>query len=242
MTVTRRERFFEYFAQQLARIELLDAAELKIHKKMLYVALIDALAGVVYPASGNRERFTAVVRQFGGWADSERISVPHLARALRLNPDPAYNTIREKVQKELSSWSNGDLIPITRDIEAGIVGTHWPKDKHLANPVTGTPWAHLKHLELLYSYRNALVHGFRPLGSDFEFTDDDAPFYISTYTMKAQGTFAEVDYWDLIYPSNFFRTLATSVLSGVKAHIEQIEADPIEVLKGGKYWVQALNQ
>lgn len=238
---TRRERFFGYFQDQLAGIEQFGGRELKIHRKILYVAFVDSLSGLIFPTSGNRDRFTETVRQLGGWQDADRVSTPHLVRALRLNADPSYNRVRELASANMAAWTPGDLIPIKRDLEAGVVGTHWPTGKRYEQPVEGAPWSNLKHGELLYAYRNALVHGFRALGSDAELDDDVEPYYLGVHDMDRGGAFLEEVHWELIYPSGFLKALAANVLQGVRIHIERANLDPVEILRGGKFWLRELN-
>lgn len=240
---TKQTWFFAYTKGKLDRIDDISSADLKVHKKILYVAFIDSLSGLVYPAhSQNRERFTEVVLTFGKWNDAGKVSTPHLARALRINPDPSYDKVRDLVLQNLDSWSAGDLIPLSRDLDAGVIGSHWPQGKRYEQPVEGAPWNHLKHVELLYAYRNALVHSFRPLGPDAEMPEDATPYYLSTHDATSGGRGSEEFHWQLIYPTVFLRTLAHDIFEAVEGHIRKNSIDPIEVLRGGKYWIRELNK
>lgn len=235
---TRQDRFFSYIRDKLERIDDIVSDDLKLHKKILYVAFVDSLSALVYPAySQNRSRFTEFVTRFGNWANSERVSTPHLARALRLNPDPAYDKVRKLVLGTLDSWRPGKLIPLSSDLEAGVVGTHWPSGKVYEQPVEGATWAHLKHVELLYAYRNSLVHGFRPLGTDPEMPEDQDPYYLSSH----DSSHSEV-HWELIYPTAFLRGISHSALAAVEQHIRGNQIDPVEVLRSGRFWIRALNK
>ncbi len=175
----RQLRFFVFTEANLKRIDSLDAADLKTLRKILYVSFIDSLSGIVYPTfSQNRERFTTFITQFGSWFNAEKVNTPHLARALMLNPDSSYDKLRAVVLANLNSWGSGELIKIDRDLSAGIIRTHWPRGKRYEQLVDGAPWQHLKHVELLYAYRNALVHGFRPRGHNVEIPEDKEPYYL----------------------------------------------------------------
>lgn len=240
---SRQESFFNYLKHQLDSIELLTSNELKIHKKILYVSFIDTLAGLIYPTYSNRERFTELVRNFGAWKDADKVSSPHLLRALKLNPDPAYDRIRKLIAESMSEWKEGDQIALDKDLDAAVVGTHWPTGKRYEQPVDGAAWVHLKHVELFYAYRNALIHEFRPLGTDLEsWPDDSIPYYLSCYEITKKGAFSELTHWDLIYPSVFLKNLTTNILDSTRVHIAQAGIDPIDVMRSGKYWVKELNK
>ncbi len=239
----RQSRFFEFTEANLQRIDSLDAADLKTLRKILYVSFIDSLSGLIYPIfSQNRERFTTFVVQFGSWANAEKVNTPHLARALALNPDPSFDKVRTVVLANLNSWGSGELIKIDRDLDAGVIGTHWPQGKRYEQPVDGAPWQHLKHVELLYAYRNALVHGFRPLGHDAEVPEDTEPYYLHTSELSPPPSAESDEYWELIYPTAFLRSLARTLLEATREHICKNEIDPVAVLRGGRYWLRELNR
>lgn len=239
---SRQDRFFSYVRDKLERIDEIKSDELSVHKRVLYVTYIDSLSALIYPSySQNRARFTDFVIKFGNWQHAEKVSTPHLARALSLNPDPAYDKVRALALKTVNAWRSGSHIDLSFDLEAGFVGTHWPTGKSYEQPVVGATWTHLKHVELLYAYRNSLVHDFRTLGPGYDLPEDEGPYYISTDTASTEGTVAEF-HWELVYPAAFLRNLATSALTTVETHIRNNEIDPVEVLRTGRYWIEALNR
>jgi hypothetical protein len=238
----RHDRFFAFIREKLEGIDTLDSEALRTHRKVLYVAFIDSLSAIVFPAYlHNRERFTAFVAQFGNWPDAGRISTPHLARALALNPDPAYNTVRALVSQSFGKWSPGALVPLSQDLEAGVVGTHWPRGKNYERAVQGASWEHFKHAELLYAYRNSLVHGFRGLGLGHELSEDQEPYYLSSHDATPDAP-SKLPHWELIYPVAFLSSLAQSSLVAVESHLRANRIDPVEVLRSGRFWVRALNR
>ena len=238
----RHDRYFGFIREKLEGIDNLDSEALRTHRKVLYVAFVDSLSAIVFPAySHNRDRFTAFVTQFGNWPDAGRISTPHLARALALNPDPAYNKVRALVSQSFGKWSPGALVPLSQDLEAGVVGTHWPSGRNYEQPVPGASWEHFKHAELLYSYRNSLVHGFRSLGLSAEVPEDREPYYLSSHDATPDAV-SKLPHWELIYPVAFLSKLAQSSLTAVETHMRANLIDPVEVLRSGRFWVRALNR
>jgi hypothetical protein len=239
---SRQDRFFSYVREKLVRIDGITDEDLLVHKKVLYVTFLDSISALIYPAySQNRARFTEFVLRFGKWEEAERVSTPHLARALSLNPDPAYDKVRALVHSTLDSWRQGAHIDLTSDLEAGVVGTHWPSGKLHEQPVEGAAWTHLKHVELLYAFRNSLVHDFRALGPPYDMPEDESPYYISTHTSPTDSTESEF-HWELVYPIDFLRRLASTALDSAEAHVRRNHIDPVEVLRTGRYWLRALNK
>ena len=164
----KQNRFFDYFRGQMNKISEIGDDSFKTHKKLLYVSFIDTLSGLVYPtlSDKNRDRFVSIVTNCSDWKEGQNISLFHLKRALSLNPNHDFNALRAFVDSKLSEWEPGNCIEISQDVSAGVIGTHWPKGKDLKESYDGVSIESLKHVSLLYRYRNSLVHSFRPLGSD----------------------------------------------------------------------------
>jgi len=212
MNATRRTRFFAYFREQLGLVDQLGGREYKVHKKLIYVALLDTMAGLVYPRLSNRRRFVQLVKDFGAWSECEHISTPHLARMLKLNPSPQFNEVRKLAIAHLGSWSEGDHKGARDDLKYNAVRSKWPKDKDSCEPVEGVALEAVQHAHLLYFFRNAVVHSFRPLGTDFEMPEDTEPYYLSVSEAET-GPDGRCFHWDLIYPAEFFRSLTEAVIN-----------------------------
>lgn len=241
MSTERRKRFFGYFRNELDLVDGIGGREYKVHKKLVYVALLDTMAGLVFPRLRNRRRFVELVKEFGAWSEWDKISTPHLVRALELNPAPQFNEVRNIGLKHLASWSQGELKKLKDDLDYNVVRSKWPKDKESSQPLEGVALESLQHVQLLYSFRNAVVHSFRPLGTDFEMPEDVEPYYLSVSDSEGESPDPHF-HWDLIYPAAFFRALTESVFDNVERHTTDNEIDPIEVLKRGRYWLDPLNR
>ena len=240
MTDKITKRFFKFFREELDLVDKIEGHQYKIHKKILYVSMIDTIAGLIYPTRGNRDRFVQTLIKFASWDEAEYVSIPHLVRTLQLNPDPEYNQLRKYVFNEFRNWKQGSLVPIDTDVPANKVGTHWPKGKQLNEAVNDVMLESLRHAHLLYKYRNALVHSFRPLGSDFEMPEDENPYYMAITTIGSKSDDNDI-YWDLIYPEVFFKKLVNNIFDNAEIHILNNKINPAEILKVGRYWLPSLN-
>jgi hypothetical protein len=238
MYLDKISRFITYFTEQYDLINQIgNTHKYKIHKKALYCSLIDALSGVVYPTKGNRDRFVSIIIEFGEWIFAERISIPHITRLLELNPAPAYSNLRKYIFGIFEQWRFGELVTLDRDVSIEEVARLWPKGKDNFQPIEGISIDSLKHAHLLYTYRNSLIHDFRPLGSDIEVTEDENPYYL-----LITGSENEQDHWNLIYPTPFFQKLSNSILNNIETYFKENRIDPIEVIRRGKFWLNGLNK
>ena len=233
------DRFISYFTQELELIDTIsNDRKYKVHKKALYLSFIDAFSGVVYPAKSNRKRFVSLVLEFGNWEYSEYISTPHLAKLLKLNPDPKYSKLRKFTFKNYDKWSDGDLIFLNNDLQSKDVEKLWPNGKDYKEPINGIKFESLKHCNLLYSYRNSIIHEFRPFGTDAQFSDDQNPYYFNIMDLDDENR----NYWSLIYPTHFFYVLANTILKNVEKYFIENRIDPIEIVMSGNYWLKGLNK
>ena len=238
MYLKKIERFINYFKNEFNLIESISRSrEYKVHKKALYCSLIDALSGVIYPKKGNRARFVDTILTFGEWKYAEHVSVPHIARLLELNPAPEYSKLRKYIFEKFDEWSEGDLVTLDKDVHIGEVGRLWPKGKEHLEAIDGISLDSLKHVRLLYSYRNSLIHEFRPLGTDAEMPEDENPYYLSISDFEKGYS-----HWNLIYPTPFFQKICLTIFNNIEPYFKENRIDPIEVVRRGRYWLKGLNK
>lgn len=235
------DQFVDYFQERLCEIE-----EIKIGKyaqqyqKTLMLSALDALARCVYPRQSNRKRFTAFIERFSNWADSHRVSLPHLARLLARVPDPEFSDLRGSVRKQLVAWKSGKVVSIKKDPGLNQIKTLWPKSSELHAPLEHLTVESFTHLQLFYTYRNSLVHEFRPPGHGFEW-DEKEPFYAYRDTLNAAGV-VKGGAWLLSYPLPFVRGVAQKCLEGLKQYLKVEQIDPYESYIFGDYWLESLNR
>lgn len=238
----RVQRVFGYFRQQHELVDSLgDTSIYKTHKKLLYVAFIDALAGILYPKKGNRDRFVETIINFGNWDHAKRISLPHLAQFLRLHLAPQLSALGVYVNSQLAEWRRGKPISLACDPEESTIGTYWPLKKALPKPNQGIWLESLQHAQLLYTYRNALIHDFRAPAFDWEMPEDEKPYYLSNMSRES-ATDSITWHWLLIYPTVFLRQTSQSILDNLERYFVDNAIDPTEVMHAGKYWLPGLNK
>jgi hypothetical protein len=231
------ERFIDFFSRQLEVIKIAQFTDKgSLYKKVLLVSFFDALSKTVYPRKGNRDRFVSFIRYFGKWKDCERISLPHLVRLLEKVPDTDFSELRKFALSHFTTWVKGEVIYLDRDPAWSEVQNLWPKEKEYAKPLENLQLDSLRHVHLLYSYRNSLIHEMRKPGYGMEFTESEAPFYMSMVNEDNKST------WELAYPLNFFLSVSERILTGLGAYYTENSINPYDYYGFGTYWVEDLNR
>jgi hypothetical protein len=220
------ETFFQHFEDVLHNIHRLSAGRhTETFQKLLCVSVIDTLSKCAYPKMrSGKHRFTCFVRAFGGWAEHSRVSLPELRRFLLSKNSDDYGRLKQLVDSKMANWSDGRTIYLDQDPQFEEVLELWPlKPKQLER---------FQHLQLLYTYRNTLVHELRRTGRGFDFSDD-RPFY---HTLQELDTGRVA--WELSYSVGFFESLTSSCLGNVKKEFMSADRDPHESFDLEGAWVK----
>lgn len=176
------DRFRDYFRKQLGLVNALDSNEdYRAHRKLLYIAIIDALSKSIYPDKRNRKRIVSLINDFADWEHSKQVSLPHLNQLLSFTSDHDFDPVKVYVSSELNRWGPlnvhsvsiikhpGDvLVPIARDPESKHIAALWPSENGKPKLIQGIGWIPLQHIELFYTYRNQLMHEFLEPGGGME--------------------------------------------------------------------------
>lgn len=237
------ERFIKYFRDQLAEIEGLNNIHSQLYKSLLYVTVLDTLAKSVLPKrKDNRERYVYYVKRFCKWADAEKVSLVHLVQLLKKNPDPVFEKLRKWALEKFNKLSvhGSRLMPILHDLEAEEVRKYWPKSKEHRIPIEGIGLHSLQHYNLLYTYRNSLVHEMRIPGYGVDFGDNNMPYY---HLMTKLSPEQKIDSSsvELIYPSAFLHSICESSLDSLKDYYISNDLNPWDSFTFGTYWLEELN-
>ncbi len=239
MTKTTDEaiaRFVDHFSRHVeAGRALVDSDGSDQYRKLLYVAVLDALSRAAYPEiKKNGQRFLSFIRDFSDWRHHHRISLPHLAVLLESYQEPAFVPLHSFVRDQLQSWQWGDeIVSISRDPDWNTVAELWPTS------CESKPWQQLEHASLLYRYRNSLVHELRT-PSSAEPVQLPAPeaIYVSTGAEDALEEFQpRRRWWSLSYPARFFESLCSNSLTQLQAHLIAEARNPYDVFRDADYWI-----
>jgi len=217
-------RYCSYFEEQLEKVS---RVEEHLYKKILLVTMLDTWARARYPnVQSNTERFTSLIRECANWPDSNRISLPQLSFLLQTSPATG-SKLKREVDKRLDSWQD-DRIYRLPEVDP------WANElKSFATTDEQKLLDNCRHADLLYTYRNYLVHEFREPGHGIEKSGDDTtPYYLYSEDRDLQGR----DTWELIYPIGFFISIARCSLESLKRYLLDNDYNPYSFYKFGSIW------
>ena len=214
----------------------------KRYKKILYVSVLEGIAKARYPSKHPRDRFVKLVHTFGHWDHVEHISLPHLVAALERTTDECFEELRKFAYSELQNWGSGGPLLLNRDPIFAEIQKRWPKeggaDLRIESP--RIELKRLRHVDLLYEYRNYLVHESRQPTMGFEQECDAHPFYesVNEHQTVLKGKASE---WHLIYPSGFLGQLCEACLSCLERYLKDNKKDPYSSSGDGWYVIESFN-
>ncbi|MEP4558412.1 hypothetical protein [Cobetia amphilecti] len=133
-------------------------------------------------------------------------------------------------------------IPITHDIPIEEVYDKCPAlRRYDAQKSKCKSIKRFKHENLLYLYRNYLVHEFRHPGKAIENDRHSCqpPFYQKTATINYLGD-NDCDFsngWELVYPVGFFVFMCKEALSVVVSYHENNKTSPFANYSDSSFWI-----
>ena len=211
-----------YFQNELRAIS---SYQSKLHKKLLIVGLLDALARGRHPSYGNRERFTKLISDYGEWPDGARLSLPQIVvLSSELSPT---SKLTMEAERRLSTWTESSiprlgLDPMPAELDPFI---HSENERRLLNSCS--------HLQLAYLYRNHLVHEFREPGHPMEVSNDNqSPYYFGVASINNPNRAS----WELVYPDGFFINIAHSAIKNLAQYYIDAEINPYDQYSFGSPW------
>ena len=197
--------FISHFRKKVERLDTYDFhSEDRFMKKSILVSILDAISRATSnPSDKSRERFTALIKNFGQWPEHSRYSAPHVSYLLHHLRSPDFQPAREFINKCIQDNSTGELIPLSVDPDVETIRKLWPVQ------INEKLFGHLSlssfsHLNLLYSHRNSLVHELREPGYGMEFHEtQNEPYYHGMTTAGSDDSISE-NTLELVYPLKFF--------------------------------------
>jgi len=226
----------------------------KVHSKILCCSIFDAISKSVFPnIHGNRERFVELVRLCESWPESQKISLLHLVRLFEVTQNLPSNV---KQLKEFSKNTFSKLFPILNglytenkpislDTDIDRVLLLWPKQNGKPIKIGGVLPHQLKHENLLWLYRNSVVHEYRAPGEGVEQGRYNPEFaFYQKVTIVSSITNKEMIYsnqWELVYPASFFVELCKQAINVASAIHLKNNTCPFTAYSAGTYWIPDFN-
>lgn len=228
-------QYCSYFEGQIIKVS---TVEDRLYREILFVTMFDAWSRVRYPTiKTNKERFINLIKVCSNWNDCNRISTPQLLLALQTKPVVVCGKLKNEVDSRMEKWQKSsiyrlDIDPWLQDIMTFAVNKN---EKKLVNSAT--------HANLLYIYRNHVVHEFGEPGHGNEISNDNtAPYYHNTIDYDTIDNDAiDNDTWELVYPAEFLMRIAKSTLLNIKKYLQDNNLDPYSFYEFSTLWYHPKN-
>lgn len=231
------------------------AHRVAIHKKILFSAILDALAGIRYRGEKlkNHDRFVQFLREHTDWCCGSLVSVQilrdrlHRVDTLQKETKKVPETADPPASDNSGTGGEAASAPPTALVchlesrissrASHVGGTLAIRDldepiftiEQLANAAERALVDKCLHFELLYSYRNFIVHEFREPGQAMEeFADEGVEPLYHGYC-NSPG-------WHLLYPVGFFAARAAAAVDSLNQWLLANNVDPYARIRDSLDW------
>lgn len=204
--------------------------QIRFYQKVVLISLIDTLAGVRYPNERypqlnkrNHDRFITFLSDNDIWPDGQLVSVPFM-KDLEATGKLTDGKLKEVVvQKHQDNFEDGSFNIDYRGIDLNghellKICTTEQEEKAVRDNV---------HYELLYRYRNYLVHEARVPGNAMEVTSTPEPYYHG---------YIDDEQLYLAYPLEHFINLADKSIKVVESYLTENQINPYDFVKETTRW------
>jgi hypothetical protein len=201
-----------------------DPPQLRSYKKALITTQIDSLAKLRHPEARNRDRFIRFLSEFSDWPEGQLISIPILR--LRLASRGLETELTSALDQHLAAVRVDD----TGALPTSVLDLPLERLNQLSLSALEESLARKsQQLELLYSFRNFLLHEFRPpgYGMDSMCPDPQQPAY---HGYHGEGR------WYLAFPLGFFVRIARSSNFNFRKYLFDSGIDPYERVRDTEEW------
>ncbi len=204
--------------------------QLRFYKKALLITHIDTLSGIRYTEDRypqlnkkNKERFIQFLSTSGVWPNGNMVSIPFLSEHTqngRISNGRLKDFIINKLKDNFEEGSfNMHASVIDEPFERLIkLSTTEQEEKSIIEN---------RHFELLYRYRNYLVHESREPGKAMEVVPENEAYY--------HGYIGE-DRLFLAYPINLFIGILKRSITYMDNYLKEHRMDPYEYVNETVRW------
>lgn len=222
-----RDDIDQYIAYFRAQNQEIAAVVRPAFKTVLYLVEIDTLSrAAAFPtASGNRKRVVQFIDTCSNWSDKDRVSAVQLKFALEENGILS-GQLYDSINQRINSWGYGQIIRPNDDLTLG-------EARRLSTPSESQYVNDARYGELLYTYRNHLLHEFREPGRGMDLGADlpPTPYYLGTDQLSTGQSS-----WELVFPVQFLHALCESCIHGLEAHLSANDLNPYDAYEFGTMW------
>jgi len=223
--------YCDYFRRQLAEVGQMQKL---LYSKILLVTILDTLARGRFPDQKNRERFTGIIREYSGWPDFDRVSpIQYHLYALKCKENKPTGEVSRHLEALFLKLNDAATKTPTQSI------TNDPTFAELSSlnptPFEDDALRRCRFSDLMYAYRNKLVHEFKEPGYPHAFSDDEPePYYFAWLPSESIPD----DPPQLTFPRRWMLRVADSIIANLEKYYTANAIDPYSRHKFGSLWTE----
>ena len=224
--MTVRDDFDQYIAYFKALNHEIATVGHPTFKKVLYLVEIDTLSRAAFPGvSGNRQRVVQFIDTCSKWNDKDILSAVQLKLALEEN-GVLSGQLYDYIKGRINSWTYGQIIRPDDDLT-------YEDARRLSTPSESKYVNKARYTELLYTYRNHLLHEFREPGHGMDLGTDlpPTPYYLGMDRLTTGQSS-----WELVFPVQFLRHLCEQCINGLEGMLSANNQNPYDAYEFGTMW------
>lgn len=235
------EYFCNYFREQVKVIDFLtvsadvaqqtnkEAHQIRFYRKVLLITAMDTLAGIRfsknrYPqiSKRNQERFIKFMIESNIWPAGNLVSIPFLAEHIstgKISKGRLHDFIAGKVKRDFKDAFNLPSSDIDEPLEVLLNMATTEQEEAIIKEN--------QHYELLYRYRNYLLHESREPGRAMEIAPKDNPYYHS---------YLGENRLYLAYPIGLFKKLTELSIEYMESYLKNNRFNPYDFVTETTRW------
>jgi hypothetical protein len=194
--------------------------------KALYLVEIDTLSRAAFPGNpSNRKRVVQFIDICSNWNDKDKVSAVQLNLALEKNGIRS-GSLYDFINQRINSWGYGQIVQPNQDLTLG-------ETKQLSTSSESQYVNNARYAELLYAYRNHLLHEFREPGRGMDLGVDlsPTPYYLGMDRLNTGQSS-----WELVFPVQFLRSLCEGCINGLETHLSANNLNPYDAYEFETMW------
>ena len=221
-----RDDINKYIAYFMTQNQEIAVVARPTFKKILYLVNIDTLSRAAFPTvSGNRKRVVKFIDTCSNWNDKDRVSAVQLKFALGENGILS-GQLSDSINQHINSWCYGQIIRPNDDLTLR-------ETQQLSTPSEFQYVNEARYVELLYTYRNHLLHEFHEPGQGMDLGTDPPP---TPYYHGMDQPNTGQSSWELVFPVQFLHALCEGCIHGLEAHLSTNNLNPYDAYEFGTMW------
>ena len=228
------ERFFGYFRRLVEGVSSTkyDFSP-DVCQSVLLCSMLDTLSKCVYDyLTTSRARYVCFADDFTGWKYRDRISLIQLFYFMEKENHLKYAETKAFLNARIAGLVSGNIYKASEDLLLSQI----PYPKVIEEEIR-----HFTYSNLLYKFRNSLVHDFKTPGSGMDLGGIAEAYYhhMAHYEYIEEAPVLVNQTWELVFPVSYLVELVKQSIENVRTYCISNKINPYEHYYFDTSWFSA---